>query len=64
MKQKIVIGWFPMLMLVSFFVVAFGGWVANIVKLFGTSFDPLTAMAVMRVVGIFMAPIGSVLGFL
>ena len=40
-----------------------GGWVANIVKLTSCHFDPLNAEAVLRVVGIFLAPLGAVLGF-
>jgi len=53
-----------------FFVLAvlltgFGGWVANIVKLVGAG--PLvewTAMEVLRIAGIFVPPLGAVLGFL
>lgn len=39
------------------------GWCMNIYKLFGESFDPLTAIAVGRVVGVFMAPLGAVIGW-
>ena len=53
-----------LILVVITFVVAFIGWLANIITIFGMSFDPLTAMAVMRVVGIFIPPLGSVLGFL
>ena len=41
-----------------------GGWIANIVKLVSGDFLPLTGMVVGRVIGVFMPPIGSVLGFL
>lgn len=41
-----------------------GGWVANIVKLAGSNFDPIPGMVVIRVIGIFVAPLGAVLGFL
>lgn len=61
--KKITVGWFTMLVLVSLFL-ALAGWIANLFKIFGTSFEPLTAIAVMRVVGIFVAPLGSVLGFI
>lgn len=40
------------------------GWVMNIVKLFGMINDPITGMAILRGVGIFLAPLGAVLGFL
>lgn len=39
------------------------GWVMNIVDLFDQSFTPLTAVAVLRVVGIFVPPLGAVMGW-
>lgn len=41
-----------------------GGWIANIVKLVGSNFDPITGMVIARAIGIFVAPLGAVLGFL
>lgn len=41
-----------------------GGWIANIVKLIGSNFDPLTGFVVARVVGVFVPPVGAILGFL
>lgn len=38
------------------------GWVLNIIKLAGMNAEPLTTMFIMRIIGIFVAPIGSVLG--
>lgn len=46
------------------FLLGLGGWIANIVKLIGSGFDPLTGMVVARAIGIFVAPLGAVLGFL
>ena len=40
------------------------GWIANIVKLVNSDFDPLTGMVVARIIGVFVAPLGAVLGFL
>ena len=40
------------------------GWILNIVKAFGSLDDPLTAMFIARVVGVFAAPLGAVLGWL
>lgn len=40
------------------------GWVMNIITLFGSSFAPLTVEVVSRVVGVFIAPLGAVLGYL
>lgn len=41
---------------------AFGGWIANIVKFIGMLHDPLGALFIARIVGIFFAPLGAVLG--
>lgn len=59
----------PVIAVVGIFglmLVAVGGWVANIVKLYGLAqaVDPNYVMAVLRAVGIFMVPLGAVLGFL
>lgn len=40
------------------------GWVANIIKLIGSSFDPMTGIVIARVIGVFLAPLGAVLGFM
>jgi hypothetical protein len=51
--------------LVGVLVALAGGWVANIVKLVGTDpFWPLSGLGVARVIGIFIAPIGAILGFI
>lgn len=48
----------------SFGLIAVGmvGWVLNIIKLCGMDAEPLTTMFIMRIIGIFVAPIGSILG--
>jgi hypothetical protein len=40
------------------------GWVWNIVKIVGTFSDVLTGMFIARCIGVFVAPLGAVLGFL
>lgn len=40
------------------------GWVLNIVKLVQSDFAVITGMFVVRCIGVFIAPLGSVLGFL
>lgn len=41
------------------------GWVANIVKLvLWTSFDPISMMGIVRIVGVFLAPLGAVMGYI
>lgn len=45
-------------------LLGFGGWIANIVKLFGMFGGDITALFVGRLVGVFAAPLGAVLGFM
>ena len=40
------------------------GWVWNIVKIIGTGFDVFTGMLIARCIGVFIAPLGAVLGYL
>ena len=42
---------------------AIGGWVANIVKLIGILDGGITVMLVVRIVGIFAAPLGAIVGY-
>jgi hypothetical protein len=51
-------------LIVVLVLVGGGGWIANIVKLVDSNFDPITGMVVARAIGIFVAPLGAVLGFL
>lgn len=49
------------------FVVTIGamiGWVLNIIKLVGMIDGEITTMFVLRVVGIFAAPLGAILGYI
>lgn len=41
----------------------FGGWVANIVKFFYMLDGGVSALFIARIVGIFVAPVGAVLGY-
>lgn len=63
--MKVQSGFSAFELLVAIIVVGgFTGWVMNIIKLFGESFDPLTGWAIGRVVGVFVAPLGAVLGWM
>lgn len=45
-------------------ITAVVGWIMNIAKIVGTLGDPtVTPMFVARIVGVFLAPLGAVLGF-
>ena len=47
----------------TLWLAAIGGWIANIVKLIGMINDPVTGMMMLRAVGIFAAPLGAILGW-
>ena len=40
------------------------GWIANIVTLWSSFDDPLTAKMIVRLAGIFVFPLGAILGYL
>lgn len=40
------------------------GWVWNIVKIAGSDFAQITGMLILRIVGVFLAPLGAVLGYI
>ncbi len=44
-------------------LIGLGGWIANIVKLCGMNFDHFSGWMMARGIGIFVAPLGAVLGF-
>jgi len=58
-KQLVVL-----LTVIGVWIAAIVGWVMNIVTLYHMSFATITGELVLRCVGIFVAPIGSVMGFL
>lgn len=41
-----------------------GGWVWNVVKIINAGFDVMNGMLIARCIGVFLAPLGGVLGFL
>lgn len=49
--------------LFTVWVAAVVGWIMNIVAIAGSSFDVIGGMLVLRIVGIFVAPLGAVLGY-
>jgi hypothetical protein len=40
------------------------GWAMNIIAIAHTNFNNVTGMLVLRVIGIFVAPLGAVLGYI
>lgn len=45
-------------------VVAIVGWVMNIIEIFNSNFSAIDGELVLRVVGVFVAPIGAVMGYI
>lgn len=41
-----------------------GGWILNIIKMFGMLGGDVSAMLIARIVGIILAPLGAILGYL
>jgi hypothetical protein len=49
-----------------FVVVVIGGgigWVWNIIKLVGMGLDPITGLLIVRAIGIFVFPVGMIVGY-
>lgn len=54
------------LLMTGFFLIGLlmlGGWVNNIIKIVGAGFDVMNGMLIARCIGVFVAPLGGVLGF-
>lgn len=45
-------------------LVGASGWIWNVVKIATADFNDITGLLVLRVIGIFFAPLGAILGFL
>ena len=61
-EKLITLPFYVHLLILLLVLVAGIGWVSNIITLF--HLDTFSGEMVLRVVGIFLAPIGAVLGFL
>ena len=48
---------------IAIIVAAVYGWIENIVSIIHVIHDPVTTMTVLRAVGIFVFPLGAVLGY-
>ena len=52
------------LLVVAITVTVAAGWFMNIFKLLDMSVTPLTTWLIVRVIGIFLPPLGGVLGYI
>lgn len=66
MKVKVVVppSGLGVTLYLCFLVLFIGGWILNIITIANSSFDSITGVLVLRVVGIFMAPIGAIMGWI
>lgn len=53
----------PALVLIAIVFAGIAGWVMNIIDIVAAVSDPITAMFILRCVGIFVAPLGAILGY-
>jgi hypothetical protein len=49
--------------ILTLWLAAIGGWIANIVKFVGMMDGGVTTMFIARIVGVVAAPLGAVLGY-
>jgi hypothetical protein len=63
MSSKVDVGLTGSLAIIALFIAAVIGWIMNIMTIAGSEFTPITGLLVLRVVGIFVAPLGAVLGW-
>ena len=63
MKRVTVSGQLALVLVIVALVGAWG-WISNVIKLASMDFGGVTGMLVLRAIGVFLAPLGAVLGFL
>lgn len=51
------------LMIFGVWIICLIGWIVNAVKLIIHGLDDLTTLTVLRIVGLFVPPLGTILGF-
>lgn len=56
-------GWFALIAYIAIIIAIVYGWVMNIVIIAGSNFSELTGLLILRIVGIFVGPLGVVLGY-
>lgn len=60
-KKTTDLGLVPALIILGLFIAGLVGWVMNIITLVNS--DSFTGMVIARIAGIFVAPLGAVLGY-
>ena len=59
-KYTVLMPWYLFLVIM---VLGFWGWIQNLVTVWNGSFSPLTGEMVLRTIGIFVSPLGAILGY-
>jgi hypothetical protein len=59
-KVRISVGWPIGLLIMG---LSLYGWLMNLITLWTMPLDPLTGQLIVRIIGIFVAPLGAILGF-
>jgi hypothetical protein len=49
---------------IGLWVAAVIGWIMNIFTLYHMSFETITGELIVRIIGIFVAPVGAILGYI
>lgn len=60
MRTKLSAG--PALVVLAVIFASIAGWVMNLAEILATVSGPITAMFILRCVGVFVAPFGAILG--
>jgi hypothetical protein len=64
MKPEEVGGFIAVLVMIGLVSASIYGWVMNIIQVYHSNFSEITGILVLRIVGIFMAPLGAIMGYL
>jgi hypothetical protein len=59
-KVRISVGWPIGLLIMG---LSLYGWLMNLIILWNMPLDPLTGQLIVRIIGIFVAPLGVILGY-
>jgi hypothetical protein len=51
------------LLIILLYILAIFGYLLNIIKIFQSIREPISTLIILRIVGIFVTPLGAVLGF-
>lgn len=64
MKFKNIVEGCAIVGVASLVVMAAAGWIFNIVEIFSSVNMPVSGMFILRCIGIFVAPLGAILGWI